>query len=353
MLSTVESKPNHYETLALAPDAGEEEIERAFAREMGALRPHSIGDMARIALAFETLRDPARRRAYDASIAPPPEPEPETRPEPVQEARFPREGWPFIASARIGSADLPAIDSVTREVRKPPVEPAPEPFIASPARQVADAPSPPVSDRMEAEASRPFAPPHALEEHFREDDGRVDWAQPAMTVGALFVGVAILGAGLGVYASRGIDPAQAQDTATVTLPKEAKPADPDPVAAEAEAKASEPKPAPRRTASRHRRVASAPEPVAAREERVEDVPDITSEQVAALTSEAAQVPAAMPLSNSVVARTIERIGYSCGKVASTSGIDGSAGVFKVTCTSGDSFKATPIRGRYHFRRLSR
>jgi hypothetical protein len=54
----------------------------------------------------------------------------------------------------------------------------------------------------------------------------------------------------------------------------------------------------------------------------------------------------------VVARTIERIGYSCGKVASTSAIEGSSGAYTVTCTSGQSYRAAPVRGRYHFRRIS-
>jgi hypothetical protein len=61
----------------------------------------------------------------------------------------------------------------------------------------------------------------------------------------------------------------------------------------------------------------------------------------------------MPLPNRVIARTIQRIGYSCGGVASTAAIDGEVGAFAVTCTSGQSYKATPLRGRYHFRRLNR
>jgi hypothetical protein len=33
-------------------------------------------------------------------------------------------------------------------------------------------------------------------------------------------------------------------------------------------------------------------------------------------------------------------------------MDGEApGTFKVTCTSGDSYRATPVNGRYRFRRL--
>jgi hypothetical protein len=54
----------------------------------------------------------------------------------------------------------------------------------------------------------------------------------------------------------------------------------------------------------------------------------------------------------VIARTIGRIGYACGQVAATAAIEGEApGVFKVTCTSGQSYRAVPVRGRYRFKRL--
>ena len=59
----------------------------------------------------------------------------------------------------------------------------------------------------------------------------------------------------------------------------------------------------------------------------------------------------MPLANATIAQTIRRIGYACGSVASTESVSGSKGVFKVTCSSGDSYQATPLHGRYHFRRL--
>ncbi len=58
----------------------------------------------------------------------------------------------------------------------------------------------------------------------------------------------------------------------------------------------------------------------------------------------------MPLPNTVIARTIERIGYSCGEVSSTSAVDGSSGAYKVTCSTGQTYQATPVHGRYHFRR---
>jgi hypothetical protein len=59
----------------------------------------------------------------------------------------------------------------------------------------------------------------------------------------------------------------------------------------------------------------------------------------------------MPLPNRVIARTIQRIGYPCGQVAST--IPGETpGVFTVSCTSGHSYQAAPVRGRYRFRHVS-
>jgi hypothetical protein len=58
----------------------------------------------------------------------------------------------------------------------------------------------------------------------------------------------------------------------------------------------------------------------------------------------------MPLSNALIARTIGRIGYACGQVASTAPVDGSAGMFKVTCTSGHAYQARPVGGRYRFKR---
>ena len=59
--------------------------------------------------------------------------------------------------------------------------------------------------------------------------------------------------------------------------------------------------------------------------------------------------AKMPLSNATIARTIGRIGYPCGRVASTTALE-TAGVFSVTCTSGHTYRAAPVRGRYHFRK---
>jgi hypothetical protein len=64
------------------------------------------------------------------------------------------------------------------------------------------------------------------------------------------------------------------------------------------------------------------------------------------------VAAGLPLPKSVIARTIDRIGFSCGSVASASAVEGSAGVFRIDCSSGQSYRAAPVQGRYHFRRWS-
>ena len=90
-----------------------------------------------------------------------------------------------------------------------------------------------------------------------------------------------------------------------------------------------------------------PSEVAALEQQQRDI-----ERAAAPALEVAATNAKMPLPNSVVARTIGRIGYPCGQVASTTALDG-AGVFKVTCTSGHSYRAAPVHGRYRFRRMTK
>jgi hypothetical protein len=92
---------------------------------------------------------------------------------------------------------------------------------------------------------------------------------------------------------------------------------------------------------------------AATEASVQPASDSTAANDAAqaASATATKLAATMPLANAAIANTIRRIGYSCGSVASTEAVDGASGVFKVTCSSGDSYQATPLHGRYHFRRL--
>src|SRR5204863_1828970 len=85
---------------------------------------------------------------------------------------------------------------------------------------------------------------------------------------------------------------------------------------------------------------------------VETVTEQATPPTAPTEASAEAVPTAMPLPNAVIARTIHRIGYACGEVASTSAVEGARGVYTVTCTSGASYQAAPIHGRYRFRRVA-
>jgi hypothetical protein len=241
-------------------------------------------------------------------------------------AMFPRDGWPFTPSARIGSAELPSIDSLPR--------PAP--------KEEQRSLKPRFVEPVRALAAQGFH--HA-------EPAAAEWKRPALAIGGLFLGVAAAGAGLGWYASRGIAPAQAEQSVNVPLPKAEQPAAARPLAPAPPKVESPSRPA--KASARARRHEPTAKLVVSEPQRAEDVPDIPSDQVAALTSSAAvEAPSAMPLPDSVVARTIGRIGYPCGAVASTSAVEGAPGAFKVTCTSGHSYRAAPVRGRYHFKRWS-
>jgi hypothetical protein len=59
-----------------------------------------------------------------------------------------------------------------------------------------------------------------------------------------------------------------------------------------------------------------------------------------------------PLPGAVVARTIEGIGFSCGAVASSVRVEAPAGerAYRITCTSGDAYRASDKSGRFRFRK---
>lgn len=75
MVSSVKSRPNHYETLGLKPTASGDDIAAAFAIESCKIiqsprvnEPSVRAQARQIREAHETLRDQAKRRAYDASL---------------------------------------------------------------------------------------------------------------------------------------------------------------------------------------------------------------------------------------------------------------------------------------------
>jgi hypothetical protein len=359
MSSTVKSRPNYYELLGLVPSAGADEIGRAFARELGLFRPRPFGGVAEMGLAYQTLRDPAKRRAYDESIGlrrEPPPPSPPSRPY-ITNAIFVRP-----PAVRAGVAPKPEPHTVAT----PPPQPInPEPSLTVP-QMVAQAAFAEPAAPADAEPARPL-PRVAmrLSETFGAEDEPVSLNRTIAIAGSLILAVGIIGAWAGSEAGQDAQEVKPKAAVTMRVPT-ATPAQvqAEPAAAEAPPPLyAQPEVRPRAMPQRAlAAVATTPaEPAQAQPDRTladqnrfarDSIAQATEAEPLALESPPAVVAASLPLSDATVARTIQRIGYSCGKVASTVAGEG-AGVFTVTCTSGQSFQARPVRGRYHFRRLGR
>jgi hypothetical protein len=387
MDSAVRARRNHYELLGLTPAATGDEIARAFAREMSIFRPHSFGGLAELSVAYETLRDPARRRVYDASIGLAPVVKPPTI----------GEGWHFVGSMRAGPVAKPAIDPLHRPAR--PAEPQPEPQVrpeppieqrvaaiaaslrelAKPAADAAQEPSAAPEPERQAEqsgASEPrsdadvdpvveqiLAAAHAEKEKLHHEGRSFEWKRSAVAATVLVLGVGLIGAWAGLEAGNEVEAEQAGKAVTLRVPQaKAAPAttvsEPDPapglsfVATRPERHVAVARPRIERAQPKLQRIAS--------EERLADVAQAlrsdanqaTVQEAVAETAPVAATPTKMPLSDATIARTIGRIGYPCGQVAATTE-GGAPGVFTVTCTSGHSYRAAPVRGRYHFRRVGK
>ena len=202
-----------------------------------------------------------------------------------------------------------------------------------------------------------------------DDMPLIEWKRPVLTVGALLVAAGLIGALAG---SSLLDPqqsAQAERGPMFGRPV-AKAATHAPVPAAAPAVAeARPQPAVAAPRARHERLPLhldlAPPAIAQQAEASAPAADPVADASTAAPAGGADTAAApsaavesiasagLPLAAKVMARTIERIGYACGSVASASPADGAAGVYKVTCTSGDTYRAAPVGGRYRFRRWSR
>ena len=363
MATTVQARPNHYMTLGLTPAASDEQIRDAYEREIILSRVRAFGATTQVSVAYETLRDPAKRKAYDESIGVRREPAAVHLPRAVSfrsSAHF-ISGPPPTAAPIEPKADLPPPAPVQAEpTAPPPPEPelAPEPriapFLAAALRNPEPPPQAEPAPKREVEAPRFLQPRPSLPllEAEAEETG-FNWRQPAIIVGALVGTVALVGAWAGVQAGNDVE---ASPAVTVAVPK----AKADPAAAvetAAEPATStrniafeRPAPRPRATPRRAERAESAPVPQTPSGPFDQIAEAGAVEAVPALTEDApAETAASLPLSKASIARTIGRIGYPCGQVASTSHILGN--VFKVTCTSGDSYRAAPINGRYRFKRL--
>lgn len=360
MVSTTSTRLNHYEVLGLKPTASSDEIARAFANEISIFRPHGFGGIAEVTVAYETLRNPARRRAYDASLGLNPKPRPKH----------------LLSSSGVGGASFlgrPGLfaDALEREPTTSPSlppEPAPEPkatpFIAAALRDLASAEPLRPSDartkpKTDLPASREPIVHLALDEGPDDaEEGSIPWKRIGIAAGGLVLAAGLFGAWAGWMAGNGAVP-QPERAAKVALPPPTTFNVGDPAQAGAariveRARIARPNRSPPAAAQSERARPSSR--LAALEAQLAE-PDQSgpiAPQADAQTAEAAPataVAASLPLPNRVIARTIARIGYPCGQVASTVQ-GGTPGVFTVTCTSGHSYQAAPVRGRYHFRRLN-
>lgn len=333
--STLKARPNHYELLGLKSTASGAEIAEGFASAMR--RPHLMADVARIGVAFDTLRSPAKRRAYDEALG--------LRREPEPKVAAPAMSFPVTArlAALAAPAPLeppPAVDPPSREVSPLPPKaempkPAHDPWI-----------EPPMPDFLTAGRNSTS--------RTREAEERVvDWRYLAFTMGFIVLAAVLIGAWAGAHAQDGDAPKSAEVALGAPAVKPAPDVGVRAGAVDLGPAATTPVRIARKPA-KSERLRRAP----ASEDRLAEIDqslDDASAQDAAADSNSSQ-PAAvtaanLPLPNAVVARTIERIGYGCGAVVSTTAVEsGSPGVFKVTCTSGQSYQAKPVRGRYHFKR---
>ncbi|HSR00396.1 MAG TPA: DnaJ domain-containing protein [Sphingomicrobium sp.] len=384
MASSLRSLSNHYDTLQVAPDATTDEIVRAFSSQMRSVRVRpdiTVARLAQLTVAYETLRNPAKRRDYDASLG-------------LGKVPF---GLSQYASATAGPGLLERLDRGAEQAARaaPPIsaQPATSPssearvatFIAASIRQPLgrseqQASPPPLAEAVPQ--SRPETVPEISPTRMPEapeiEDGQLRIGRTGATLAAAVIGVGILTFAMALpdrNPDRLAAPVQAQPAVTVALPPDV--ADQSSVAAPhaiEQVAARTVRSMQRRT----RNIAVAAEaPSAAAPAAIEqpaeqgtalDTAQPKSSDVAA-TEAVAQAPlsagadealansastgtsvAALPLSSATIARTIERIGYGCGRVVSTASLDGAPGAYKISCSSGQVYRAAPVHGRYHFRR---
>ena len=391
LVSTVRPRPNYYEILGIAPTAASDEIAKAFARATSVFRPHPFGAITEACLAFETLRNPIKRRAYDLSIGLISGPAPRVAPTVTREApSSARPASPYpVERTNVGTAPSPAPQVKPTSQPEPAAKPSasvlpPQP-VGPNAVGVSPAPAPIPDPQYRGQIDdKPRIAPQiggdvsrhlSLEEQFALEASPIDWKRMGKVAGAVTVAACSLGLLAGWWSAGDIgEPQQPQEAASLPPPQsdQVAPSEaPPPVPAQS---VREERPnRPKRVAVSAARVDRAPtfpqlgpqeeqpptsQPGDAQLQESQPEPSQlelgASEQDAPTESVAPTVTSSMPLPNKVIARTIERIGYSCGAVTSSSPVEGEApGVYKITCASGQSYQARPVNGRYRFRRWGR
>ena len=333
-LSLARKGTTHYETLGLSPTATNDEIAKAFVRHMSAVTPRPVAALAQLSVAYETLRDPEKRRAYDASL----------RPAPMQGYTFQWSSTPPPAQALVDRLTQPVVDRRST-VPEPPVL-APKPDVPP----IQAAPSPPEERRPAVSDMLVMEDYPAARQLKGKYDQTIEWKKVATALGWPILGVAVIGGIAGWAANDGQK--APPDALTITLPqseqavKQAESALIIPPSMEEEI------PAPVKRRAAEMAVTRPKQSLAVRADPLAPMPDDPQTAAVAEQAPAAEIASAsMPISNATIAQAIGRIGYDCGQVASTAPVGD--GVFKVTCTSGHAYQARPVGGRYRFKRWAR
>ena len=229
MDSSVRSRPSHYEILGVRSAANDEEIAQAFGRKMSAFRFHPTGTTAGICAAYETLRNPAKRRAYDCSIGIIPKAAPRHWGFAMTQRWAPFIAAPFTsADGQRSSVEAPTEPHVT-VVPEAPSEPKLSSFIAASLRELArpvardhlsePARQPKDDERVDAALERHIeevlTARLAEEESWRDAEVRANWKRPGLAVGGFFLAAGLIGTLAGMSVRDDAGSAQADPAATI------------------------------------------------------------------------------------------------------------------------------------------
>lgn len=391
MASKAQQLPSHYEVLGLSPAASHDDIARAFATAMSMFGVRPVAVVAHISQAFEILRNPEKRRLYDRSIGV----EPKQQPYQWRLSIAPQPPAPFITAGMSGNTGSPArrgvpepegteehhssllsdaqdadakLSALIRSLHalaEPTVRPQPTAPIPPPEVQHRPRKAPDDCAVQSAEYVLPIR--QADQPLLRAADHPFDWRRPLLTLGGLVLGAGLIGtvAGLSIptdpqaAVTAPLPAVKARASAAMRPPREAASSVADEVSSQDHNAPRLPPPVSRvkRSPAHWQRQTSyhaEPKPAdalgadaAGPGTNVESAGDPLAAEVAAPQPVASK----LPLPKSVIERTIEKIGYACGSVSSLTPIEGAPGVFTVKCASGYSYRAAPVGGRYHFRRL--
>lgn len=381
MVSSVRSRPNHYDVLGLGTTSSNEEVHRAFVAKMSLFGAHSMDEAARFLIAYETLRDPAKRQDYDASLGLGSQAEPREWSFAITPPRWTafmvpapvnKKGEGGRSTEHRSEPHVTAGSSLQAGVERKPVSPAAR---AKPdemsARDVPPGQMPRPKSRSDDELDALVQRIRTMGREERErpthaESSRSDWRRAGLGLGGLILGAGIVGALAGLSVKDKVGTATAEAAPSRAHPaarhnSEAAAIAPAPTAPLTEPAAKAPisstvlEPNVRRTASRQRPSSpkQVPQALLAESPPQGELAESTEAQSAPGAQIGEAVAADLPISRRLIAHTIERIGYPCGEVFAAAPAAGKGeGVFNISCSSGHAYQATPVHGRYRFRRVA-